>query len=184
MRKHAKEAEYDDEFLQLWKKTEREFFKCEAQQTYSEPGEELFLRLFREQKFNELTEALEADVRGPESIWSEARIRNIQFVRVHVISPPLSEYIRFEIEAYKVQALAGERIYIAQQAKILPVLSQSLCDFVMFDEKIVLTAEYDAKGVLMGGIITDEYEDIARFKIIKSFLIENAQKLEDFLVTL
>jgi len=108
MREYIKEGDYDSFFQKLWAETKDEFFKCESRQFYNESDEEEFIALFRTKNIDELRDLLEKDVKQPNSIWCEAINRKINFIRVHIVTEPLSEYLKFEFESYKVQSSIGK----------------------------------------------------------------------------
>ncbi|MFC9293119.1 DUF6879 family protein [Streptomyces sp. NPDC057011] len=83
---------------------------------------------------------------GPyEDSWTEmVRTRNVG--RVHIVTKPLSDYLRFEFERYYLhQASAGEDVRIldiTDQPNPLP----SVEDFWMFDRSTIVLMHYEPDG--------------------------------------
>jgi hypothetical protein len=70
--------------------------------------------------------------------------RTIQ--RVHIVSKPLTPYIKFEIDwRYSYSSNAGEDIYLLERAKIPSSLNVAH-DFWLFDDQILILMHYDVNG--------------------------------------
>ncbi len=180
MKKFIKEKEYDDHFDLFWDKTKYEFFKCETQQFYNEEGEEDFLLAFQSGDFIKLKNMLIEDVQAEESIWNEANKRKINFVRVHTFQTPLTEYIKFELEAYKIQQEFGyEKIYLVPEELFLS--KNNLKDFMLFDNKHAIIVDYNLDGKIEGATITTEKKDIENLLKLKDKLLDNGKPLTKFL---
>jgi len=69
--------------------------------------------------------------------------------RVHLVTPSLSDYLRFEFAAQIPSVHAGEDIRVADLVEH-PALTQFRQDFWLFDSEIVLLQHYDAEGRFRG----------------------------------
>jgi hypothetical protein len=182
MREYIKEDAYDSYFLKLWADTKREFFKCETRQIYNESGEEEFIALFKANKFDELRDLLEKDVQQHNSIWCEAKNRKIKFIRVHIITEPLSEYLKFEFEAYKVQSSIGkEEIWIIPFEALKKINKSEIKDFMLFDEKKAIVIDYNKDGRIEGALITDDIRDLDKLIDYKKNLLKNGEEFNTYL---
>lgn len=83
---------------------------------------------------------------GPyEDAWTEL-VRTHSVGRVHIISRPLTDYLRFEFERYyRHQALAGEDIRILDVTDCPNPLAH-VQDFWMFDRATVVLMHYHPDG--------------------------------------
>jgi hypothetical protein len=71
---------------------------------------------------------------------------------VHVVSEPLTDYLRFEIGwSYRLNADAGEDIRISRAAAALP-----RDDYWLFDSRAMARLHYDGDGRLTGVELTDD----------------------------
>jgi hypothetical protein len=181
MRRSLSGEEFDAEFERWWRELRAEFFKCEAQQVYDETGEEEFLALFRAGDLDQLHRLLDEDVARAESIWNDARRRGISFLRCHIYDLPLSEYLRFELEAYKVQARAGERIWMMPRSALAD--ADTSADVMLFDRQRALIADYSPTGILLGATATDDPDDIARLDALRETCLAAGVPLDVFLRT-
>lgn len=103
--------------------------------------------------------------KGPwlEVLRSE-RERGLYQHRVHVWTPPLTDYLRYEAEwGYAYNAEAGEDIRIldtSEQRKPAAVLDE---DFWLIDDSLVVRMHYDPQGRLLGGSIAPA-EDLPKYQ--------------------
>lgn len=83
---------------------------------------------------------------GPyEDAWTEL-VRTRRVGRVHVVTRPLTDYLRFEFERYyRHQAPAGEDIRILDVTD-RPNPLAGVQDFWMFDRSTVVLMKYEADG--------------------------------------
>ncbi len=183
MRKHIEERGFDDLFSEYWKNTRTEFFKCEVQQAYDEEGEEEFISLFKEGKIDELHQMLREDVQDSNSIWQDAIKRGIDFFRIHVYTSPISDYLRFELEAYRIQSKVGnERIWMVSHDLMKSKYHGELKDFMVFDNKVAMIVEYDSDHKIKDVLLTDENDDMDRLRKLRQIMIESGEPIDDFLI--
>lgn len=118
-----------EELMDAFRRFTHEAVRLETLQFYKVPGDEERQRAFREGR--PLTPRTEksASLR----VIREATEAGKQFGRIHVVDWPLSDYVRYEIEAaYVENAAAGEEILIVDRAAD-PALDTLHDDFVLFD---------------------------------------------------
>jgi len=184
MKKFIKEKEFDKYFDQYWCNLKKEFFKCETLQLYNEPEEYQFLSLFKTGKFNQLHELLKEDIQRKGSVWNDAHRRKIDFIRVHVFSTPVSEYLKFEIEAYKIQSkIGGEKIWMVPQEILEEDIQDKLKDFMLFDNTLAIIVEHNSKCNIIGATLTDEEGDIKQLCKLKDCMVEKGIPINRFLTT-
>lgn len=86
--------------------------------------------------------------------------------RVHVISIPPSQYVRFEIGCgYVHSAAAGEKVYLLNR-RSLPADQAALRDYWLFDDRLLVLMEYDQDGRFLG--VSRESDPAAIAKYVKA----------------
>lgn len=84
------------------------------------------------------------------SIIENAKKRGAKMQRVHIIKFPLSDYLKYEIEYYKINMKAGEDICFVLDKEYQKIKNKINHDFWLFDDKIALKINYDTKGKYLG----------------------------------
>jgi hypothetical protein len=101
---------------------------------------------------------------------------------VHAYSEPLSEYLRFELEAYKIQSEhGGEEIWMARRQSLPPATQAKLDDFMIFDDRRAIIPSYDNNNQLTGAVVTDAPGEIARLRELRDELLDHSVPLREFL---
>jgi hypothetical protein len=94
---------------------------------------------------------------------------------------PLSDYLRWEFETYKISAKYGERILVADitNDRDNSIAKQSV-DFNMFDTYAVLIPTYDSGGLLNGALLIDRVEYVQQFAKFAREMIARSEPLAMF----
>lgn len=104
--------------------------------------------------------------------------------RVHVVDHPLPEYMRFELEAYRENAAAGERIMLADRAAH-PDLHDLDTDFWLFDvstrNEHAVIINYDNIGNVEGFTPTTDTETLRQLRQWRSTAVQHAVSLNVYL---
>lgn len=101
--------------------------------------------------------------------------------RVHLISIPLTPYLKYEIEwGYLYTSLAGEDISLLNRANLSGELS-GLTDFWLFDRKTLVFVRYDSEGRFLHGEKEDSLEAVQAHINSCALLISQASPLRAFL---
>ncbi len=102
--------------------------------------------------------------------------------RVHVVTEPLTDYLRFEIGwSYLLNADAGEDI------RILPVpagqwpTSLPTEDYWLFDSRTLVGMRYDQDGTMTGAELDDEPAAVMRASTGRNAAMRAATPLRDYL---
>ncbi|MEV0621621.1 DUF6879 family protein [Nonomuraea sp. NPDC050404] len=126
---------------ELFASSIRDVFRLEVRQSYKVAGEEARLAAWR------------AGLDWPADVtpWQE-RVKllvskGVRMRRVHVIEPPITEYVRWEMEAYERNATFGEEIRLVERERVPEGMPDT--DFWLFDETLVVLMRYSADGVLI-----------------------------------
>ncbi|MDO8507759.1 MAG: hypothetical protein Q7S53_04315 [bacterium] len=149
--------ELNETFDTFWNEMQIEFFKIEVLQYYGEddsPSLREWLAGNREKSL----EMMRKDAKP----WAEGK-ESVKKIRIHVVDYPLSEYIQWEIEHYKLINIpfVGEEIYLVNRKKI-DGLKLPKGDTIIFDKKKAIVNIYNDNGVVIKAEIYED-EDIEQF---------------------
>jgi hypothetical protein len=131
----------------------RNIFRLETLPQYRSPAEAEALAAFREGRPQPgLSDAAVA--------WLEqirrAAASGTRRQRVHLVSRPLTEYLRWELlHGYTHNSAAGEEILIADREGH-PELAALTRDFYTLDGRVAVVMDYDEEGRLLAGWRTDD----------------------------
>ena len=107
-----------------------------------------------------------------------------RWYRVHILSQPLTDYLRYELLAYQENAAVGEEIRIADVG-IHPELADLRTDFWLLDgdgdEAVVALMQYDRDGRYFGFWRADDVEVIERCRRERDRALAASVPLSDFL---
>ena len=126
-----------DHFTDLFEHTS---YRLETLDHYDDPGESEAFRHFRQ------------GTPVPRNQWwfdfiRQARRDGKVMSRVHVVSEPLSEYMKFEIAAYQVNGwAAGEDVRILPRTRAAEI--NGVPDYWLMDSCLAVLMSYDSGGVL------------------------------------
>lgn len=140
----------DGEFEQLFLDVRSSWFRLETLQSYDAGYERPKLAAFlRGEPLDPLPESWEAMIR--EHVAAGRRLE-----RVHVIEEPLSDYIRYELAAYRQNIEAGEDVrVIAVQRGAWPA-GVPRHDYWLFDDAHLWLMDYDEAGALQAVRLVDD----------------------------
>lgn len=106
-------------------------------------------------------------------IISGAKQRGAIINRVHVIRLPLSDYLKYELEEYKFNIIAGENIFLLNKNDFESDIN---FDFWLFDDKIVLKMNYNQNGEFLS--FEKITKDISKYIKLKNKLLAVSKKFE------
>jgi hypothetical protein len=98
--------------------------------------------------------------------------------RVHVITRPLSDYLRFEFAAYPYNVRAGEEVRILDLTE-RPNPGLPNQDFWMFDESKIVRMDYAEDGTQLGRELLDDV-DPAPYVEWKRIAMDHAEPFTDY----
>jgi hypothetical protein len=87
----------------------------------------------------------------------EHTARGVGFRRARIVSEPLADYTRFEHASTGFNVLAGEQVRWLPRHKD-PGLLVPLCDFWLFDDKLVRFGYFAGDGTFLGHELADDPE--------------------------
>ncbi|GAA0620147.1 hypothetical protein GCM10010174_43320 [Kutzneria viridogrisea] len=152
---------------------EHEAFRLETHQVYSVPGEQEELNSFLRTGKLEL---------GPDDPWL-VRIRAYRdsgrrVIRVHVVTPPLTDYLRYEFAGYAYSVEAGEEIHILDPADSSG-MELPKQDFWLFDRKQVVLMHYGEDGTQLGRELLEGI-DPAEYVRWRDLTLANSVPFEEY----
>lgn len=104
--------------------------------------------------------------------------------RVHVVTEPLSDYLRFEVTCgYPLSVDAGEDVRIIRRPVRSPVALPGH-DFWMFNDSDVVVMDYDENGHFHGGETVSDIGEIAFYRRIRDVTMQHSIPLDDYLASL
>jgi len=80
--------------------------------------------------------------------------RGVTFRRARIVSEPLADYIRFEYESTRFNVTAGESVRWLPR-HTAPGLLVPLCDYWVFDGRLVRFGLFAGDGTFLGHELTD-----------------------------
>lgn len=89
----------------------------------------------------------------------EHTARGVRFRRARIVSEPLADYIRFEYDSARFNIEAGEEVRWLPRASA-PGLLVPLCDFWVFDGRLVRFGFFAGDGTFTGHELTAEPETV------------------------
>ncbi|HEY3489580.1 MAG TPA: hypothetical protein VGK27_05590 [Candidatus Deferrimicrobiaceae bacterium] len=156
-------ASFDDAFSKFWSALSIQFFKFERLQSYYEPDDPSY-QAFQQKDMDSAIQHLENRIEALHLFYEQAARKNVSIIRMRAVEKPLSEYLNYEFESYRISSKYGERILVVDLTNIdhssdLYIAS----DFLMFDAKTVLVHNYDKNGQSNGGWLIDDLDDVRVF---------------------
>lgn len=165
----------EEEWSAQFDKFSTSMFRLETLQVYTEEEEaEMFAR-FR------AGEAIPAEWMNGwcDLICSKAE-SGATVSRVHLVSLPLTEYLRFEIEhGYRHSLKAGEKIFLSDLSE-LPADHELIEDFFIFDDSTVVINIYNEVGTFQGAVMNQDPVVVARYVRLREEAINRAEPVEQF----
>lgn len=108
----------------------------------------------------------------------------------HIVSVPLTEYVRYEIENFRLSGANGA-MYFMERGRFLSMPQPSgieICDLFVGDSSVLLTRyEINRKQQLcrlIGGSIIEDKIIVEKYKSLQSEITKNAKTIEDFANTM
>ncbi len=166
-------------FDEWWNEMIQEWFKVEVLQDYTGEDDGSSLRKWLSgDKEGSIRLIKEQDYSKWANSCRKKASQGVKLIRIHIVDQPLTPYIQWEIEHYKLVNIpqCGERVYLLDRSE-LAGLDLPKGDIMIFDKKRVRLNCYDSKGLVKSAIFYDEYDNISDFLALRKKLIELARPL-------
>jgi hypothetical protein len=156
---------------------QRSAFRLETLPVYSVPQEEAwFAEWQRSGKLPELTPDNDSWLK----LVTEACRAGKQMQRVHLVTPPLSDYLRFEFATQIPSVDCGEDCRIAEASHVQQLVSH-LGDYWLMDETVAVRLRYDNEGRFLG---TEQVEDVVLYRRQRDMVLAHSVSLKEYLAKL
>jgi hypothetical protein len=156
---------------------QRSAFRLETLPVYSVPQEEAwFAEWQRSGQLPELTPANDSWLR----LVQEACRAGKRMQRVHVVTPPLSDYLRFEFTTQIPSVDCGEDCRIAEASHVQQAVGQ-LSDYWLMDETVAIRLHYDDEGRFLG---MEQVEDVVLYRRQRDLVLTRSVTLKEYLARL
>lgn len=159
---------------ELFRTFERTAWRLETLPRYTVPDEEQSYAAFLA---GEPVPARTPDNNGWIKLLADAQGRS--FGRVHVVSRPLTPYLRFEFGGYRENVAHGEDVRIADSGDH-PEIADLGPDFWIFDDEIVAVMIYDLEGRFTGATLADADAGPAAFRRMRDRAIAASVPLAEY----
>ena len=137
-----------------------QILKVETLQHYDE-GQNQSFQAFLSGEKDKARSLLWAAKSEDRALYSDISSRCVEFLRCRPVVFPMSDYMRWEIENYKVVEELGERVYLCNHISVSELMNSIIQnDFMAFDLRAAFIHDYDKAGRLVGGWEVSVSEDI------------------------
>jgi uncharacterized protein DUF6879 len=164
------------EFIRLFSTFQSSAFRLETRQQYLVDEEADLVRAFKEGRPPPPSTAMDewlALIRANTAVGK-------RMYRVHVLEEPLTDYVRWELSTYPVNAAAGEEILVADRDRH-PDLDDLREDFWLFDDRDLVAMRYDDGGRWLE-VDARPQSDLDRYRQMRDVALAHAVPLADYLI--
>jgi hypothetical protein len=164
------------EFQSLLGRFERSAWRLELQGRYDEPDEGALLAQWLADGDPQPTLDWFAD--WPEWI-AELAAAGRRFERVRVLTEPLTDYLRWQLDVISAPAVAaGEDIRVLP-AEVAAELALGDTDFYLIDDQQVVVLEFE-QGTVSGARLLDSPAELDAFRAIRARAWDHALRFEEY----
>ncbi|MBO2458556.1 DUF6879 family protein [Actinomadura violacea] len=144
--------EFQRTFGEAWRRIGRRFLKVECWQSYQEADGVRSQEAFQKGDVDLARRLLEEEAKDDQPLYDEVKARGLEFTRVRLVTPPLTDYLRYEMINYEIRSRLGENVEFI----VPPSPVEDYFDFLLFDADIALIHDYGdgPVGYQVGGWIT------------------------------
>jgi hypothetical protein len=156
---------------------ERSAFRLETLAVYQVPQEaEWFAEWQRSGKLPELTPDNDSWL----TLVAQAKARQRHLQRVHLVTPPLTDYLRFEFALQRSSVDCGEDCRVADRTDY-PELAELDTDFWLFDGQTAVVLDYDDEGKFVAASERDNPDHYCR---LRDLVMDCSISLKEYLAKL
>jgi len=142
---YEKDSGYDV-FKKFWVKSSNHILKLETRQIYlGEDSFDFFVNGDLNAMVNDIAEFWADELNGT---YRKIKNREVDFLRLHVVDFPLTDYLKSEFYSYIVSSRIGEQIKYVESNSVCS--EYTLLDFVIFDNLAIMITEYNENNEVVG----------------------------------
>jgi hypothetical protein len=176
-------GDFTSEFMQAWSGLAGHCLKLECWQTYQEQPSNKSLDIYYSGDVESATKLLAQEAEGDRPIYDDAKSRNVDFVRIRLMTLPLTSYLKYEPINYRIRDEMGETIEIVLLDPRISLPNNDFFDFLVFDNTVALVHDYGTDGFQTGGWLVEESDVVRRLEEIALSLRRKSVPLAEFLGT-
>jgi hypothetical protein len=179
--------EFFSEFDRCLISTRKETMKLELPDEYNYDAER---ETFEEFKKTGKVERAYKRLQGWLDQLKELKSRGVKLRRVHVVSLPLSMYLKYEIQYYRLYNGIYEDVRLIERAEFNSIQKQAELtldnDFFIMDDRVMFFTIYEKLtktkfGNLIAGEKIDDVKQVKRYATFYNKVFNAATPMEDFL---
>ncbi len=177
--------DFQREFSSLLSSAKNRVFQLEMLEQYGQPFEKQFIEEFKRESLDRsaLKERLAANY-GFAPDWKG---KKVEFSRVHIVSFPLTNFVRYRLEAYKILEEMGEETFFIEKQKFyqLPLPSGiEVSNFIDVDGAVLLQRNDIDKAKkecrVSGGKLIEEPDIYEKYETFEQRLLSSSLPLREF----
>lgn len=146
--------EFGVHFLELWSRTDLRFLKVECWQSYRELAVTTSQMAYERGDVAEARRLLRQESEAERSFYEDVERKGIDYARIRLVQKPLTSYLDYEFEAYRIRAKIGENIEVVLCDLNMRLPDGENFDFLLFDRNAALIHDYGEIGLQSGGWMT------------------------------
>lgn len=154
-------GEFGWRFSIAWARTQTRFIKVECWQTYEELVGNRSQHAYDQGDLRAAQILMRQEAEADRSLYDTIKKRGIDYSRIRLVQDPLTHYLRYEMEAYRIRAELGETIEIVRCHSGIRLPNAEHFDFLVFDRHTALIHDYGPTGRQVGGWLTREPDVIS-----------------------
>lgn len=175
--------EFGARFLELWSRTDFRFLKVECWQSYREREITTSQAAYERGDVPEARRLLRQESEAERSFYKDVERKGIDYARIRLVQKPLTPYLDYEFEAYRIRAKIGENIEVVLCGPSMRLPAEENFDFLMFDRHAALIHDYGEIGLQSGGWMTHDPAVLSALEKKATGLRMTAVPFEEFLAS-
>jgi hypothetical protein len=175
--------QFGTEFGAAWARLTMRFLKLECWQEYREAETNESQAAWERGDADLAEDLLRREAEADRPLYDDVRARGLDYVRIRLIRPPLTDYLRYELLNYTIRAAMGETIQVVRCDPKTALPNDDYFDFLLFDRHTALIHDYGGGpvGHQTGGWLTRDPDVVARLEVTALALRARAEPLATFL---
>ena len=154
---YEKDSGYDV-FKTFWDKSSKHILKLETRQIYlGEDSFDFFVNGDLNAMVNDIAKFWADELSGT---YRKIKNREVNFLRLHVVDFPLTDYLKSEFYSYIVSSRIGEQIRYIESDSVYS--EYALNDFVIFDNLAIMVTEYNENNEVIGDWFSEDQTIISK----------------------
>lgn len=171
-------TEFSDEYDVAWQNVQQRLFKLETLQYYK-CDEGPFFDAFKERDYRRFVDQLVSYFDKERSKHQKLKDRAIKNTRLHIVSAPLTEYLKFEVATYAFRQALGEDVLMLDISNAVPEFLEQ--DLILFDNHCLFVHDFTPEGMLKGVWKSEEVADAQQLELLTQEMADRAVPVTAYL---